>query len=129
MEEIGYRTTTFEFEGVSGHRREFVGWLVKTCAQDGVKTADLMDADAIQRLFDRVAEMADRGAGRRGRRRATRHDARPRAFMPSEGIEEPALVRGKMGSAVVLIPATAFMAALLAMTALPAAITLVLSLR
>jgi type II secretory pathway predicted ATPase ExeA len=25
MEEIGYRTTTFEFEGVSGHRREFMG--------------------------------------------------------------------------------------------------------
>jgi hypothetical protein len=30
MEEIGYRTTTFEFEGVSRHRREFIGWLVKT---------------------------------------------------------------------------------------------------
>jgi type II secretory pathway predicted ATPase ExeA len=40
MEEIGYRTTTFEFEGVSRHRREFIGWLVKTCAQDGVKSAD-----------------------------------------------------------------------------------------
>ena len=29
MEEIGYRTTTFEFEGVSGHRREFIGWLAE----------------------------------------------------------------------------------------------------
>lgn len=40
MEEIGYRTTTFEFEGVSGHRREFIGWLVKTCAQDGGAMAE-----------------------------------------------------------------------------------------
>ena len=54
MEEIGYRTTTFEFEGVSGHRREFIGWLVKTCAQDGVKTVDLMDADAIELLAERL---------------------------------------------------------------------------
>ena len=54
MEEIGYRTTTFEFEGVSGHRREFIGWLVKTCAQDGVKAADLMDADAIELLAERL---------------------------------------------------------------------------
>jgi len=54
MEEIGYRTTTFEFEGVSGHRREFIGWLVKTCAQEGVKTADVMDADAIELLAERL---------------------------------------------------------------------------
>ena len=54
MEEIGYRTTTFEFEGVSRHRREFIGWLVKTCAQDGVKSADLIDADAIELLAERL---------------------------------------------------------------------------
>jgi len=54
MEQIGYRTTTFEFEGVSGSRREFIGWLLKACAQDGVKPADLMDADAIELLADRL---------------------------------------------------------------------------
>ncbi len=54
MEEIGYRTTTFEFEGVSGHRREFIGWLVKTCAQDGVKPVDIMDVDAIELLAERL---------------------------------------------------------------------------
>ena len=54
MEQIGYRTTTFEFEGVSGSRREFIGWLLKACAQDGVKPADLMDADAIELLAERL---------------------------------------------------------------------------
>ena len=47
-------TTTFEFEGVSGSRREFIGWLLKVCAQDAVKPADLMDADAIELLAERL---------------------------------------------------------------------------
>jgi hypothetical protein len=50
MEEIGYRATTFESEGVSGSRREFIAWLLKTCAQDDVKTADLIDSEAIERF-------------------------------------------------------------------------------
>jgi hypothetical protein len=54
MEEIGYRTTTFEFEGVSGSRREFIGWLVKACAQDGVKLSDIIDTEAIDLLADRL---------------------------------------------------------------------------
>jgi len=41
-------------EGVSGSSREFIGWLLKACAQDGVKPADLMDADAIELLADRL---------------------------------------------------------------------------
>ena len=54
MEEIGYRTTTFEFEGVSGHRREFIAWLLKACADDGINPADIMDADAIDLLAERL---------------------------------------------------------------------------
>jgi type II secretory pathway predicted ATPase ExeA len=54
MEEIGYRTTTFEFEGVSDYRREFIGWLLKSCAQDGVKAGDLMDAEAVDLLAERL---------------------------------------------------------------------------
>jgi type II secretory pathway predicted ATPase ExeA len=54
MEEIGYRTTTFEFEGVSGSRREFIGWLLQACAQNDVKPADLMDAEAIELLAERL---------------------------------------------------------------------------
>jgi type II secretory pathway predicted ATPase ExeA len=54
MEEIGYRTTTFEFEGVSGHRREFIAWLLKACVEDGINPADIMDADAIDLLAERL---------------------------------------------------------------------------
>ncbi len=54
MEQIGYRTTTFEFEGVSGSLREFIGWLLKACAQDGMRPADLMDADAVELLAERL---------------------------------------------------------------------------
>ena len=54
MEEIGYRTTTFEFEGVSGHRREFIAWLLKACVDDGINPADIMDADAIDLLAERL---------------------------------------------------------------------------
>ncbi len=54
MEEIGYRTTTFEFEGVSGHRREFIAWLLKACADDGINPSDIMDADAIDLLAERL---------------------------------------------------------------------------
>ena len=54
MEEIGYRTTTFEFEGVSGHRREFIAWLLKACVDDGIKPSDIMDADAIDVLAERL---------------------------------------------------------------------------
>ena len=54
MEEIGYRTTTFEFEGVSGSRREYIAWLLKACAHDDVKVGGLMDADAIELLAERL---------------------------------------------------------------------------
>ena len=54
MEEIGYRTTTFEFVGVSGNRHEFIGWLVKACARKDVEPTDLIDADAIELLADRL---------------------------------------------------------------------------
>ena len=39
---------------MSGHRREFIAWLLKTCAEDGVKPADLMDDDAIDLLAERL---------------------------------------------------------------------------
>ncbi len=54
MEEIGYRTTTFEFEGVSGHRREFIAWLLKACLDDGTDPTGVMDADAIDLLAERL---------------------------------------------------------------------------
>jgi len=39
---------------VSGNRREFIDWLVKTCAQDGTKPANIMDVDAVELLAERL---------------------------------------------------------------------------
>ena len=54
MEEIGYRTTTFDYEGITSARREYVTWLLDACAADGVKAADLMDDDAIDLIAERL---------------------------------------------------------------------------
>ena len=41
------------FPPVERHRL-LIGWLAKTCVQDGVKTSDLMDPDAIELLAERL---------------------------------------------------------------------------
>jgi hypothetical protein len=41
------------FPPVERHRL-LIGWLVKTCVQDGIKTSDLMDPDAIELLAERL---------------------------------------------------------------------------
>src|SRR3546814_203983 len=50
MEEIGYRTTTFDYEGIGAERRDYVAWLLGACAAEGVKVADLMNEDAIDQI-------------------------------------------------------------------------------
>lgn len=54
LEEIGYRTTVFEFEGITGKRRDYVAWLLGVCADDGIKVDELMDAEAIDLLAERL---------------------------------------------------------------------------
>ena len=54
MEEIGYRTTTFDYEGIGSTRRDYVTWLLGACAADGVKVSDLMDDDAIDLIAERL---------------------------------------------------------------------------
>lgn len=54
MEEIGYRTTSFDYEGIGADRRDYVAWLLGACAAEGVKVADLMDEDAIDLIADRL---------------------------------------------------------------------------
>ena len=54
MEEIGYRTTTFDYEGIGSARRDYVAWLLGACAAEGVKVADLMDEDAIDLIAERL---------------------------------------------------------------------------
>src|SRR3954464_2590519 len=45
MEEIGYRTSTFAFDGIAGQQREYITWLLQACAAEGVGPGDLV-ADA-----------------------------------------------------------------------------------
>ena len=48
MEEIGYRTTIFDYEGIGAEqRRDYVAWLLGVSAAEGIKVADLMDEGAI----------------------------------------------------------------------------------
>src|SRR3546814_17993464 len=54
MEVIGYRTTTFDYEGIGAERRDYVAWLLGACAAEGVKVADLMNEDAIDLIAERL---------------------------------------------------------------------------
>src|SRR3546814_688291 len=47
LEEIGYRTTTFDSEGIGAERRHYVAWLPGACAAERVQGADLMNEGAI----------------------------------------------------------------------------------
>ncbi len=50
MEEIGYRTTTFSFDGIAGQQREYITWLLQTCAAGGAAPTDLLAERAIELL-------------------------------------------------------------------------------
>ena len=54
MEEIGYRTTVFSLEGVSGSQREYIEWTLRTCAAEGVKVDDILDPAAVDLLAARL---------------------------------------------------------------------------
>ena len=48
MEEIGYRTSSFVFDGIAGHQREYIAWLLQTCAAEGTAPGDLVAEPAIE---------------------------------------------------------------------------------
>ncbi len=54
MEEIGYRSAVFSFEGMAGYQREYVTWLLERCAADGANVSDMIDDDAIAVLVDKL---------------------------------------------------------------------------
>lgn len=54
MEQVGYRTAVFECDGVAGHQRDYMAWLLAACAEDGVKVADVIDADALDLLAQKL---------------------------------------------------------------------------
>ena len=43
-----------QFEGITGKRRDYVAWLLGACADDGIKVDELMDAEAIDLLAERL---------------------------------------------------------------------------
>lgn len=54
MEEIGYRTVVFSLEGVTGSQREYLRWLLGSCANGGVKVDDILDPAAVDLLAARL---------------------------------------------------------------------------
>jgi type II secretory pathway predicted ATPase ExeA len=53
MEEIGYRTNVFTFEGLGDRQRDYILWLLKTCAPAASPT-DLVDEPAIDLLATKL---------------------------------------------------------------------------
>nr|WP_294563228.1 AAA family ATPase [uncultured Rhodopila sp.] len=54
MEEIGYRTSVFSLEGVTGSQREYIRWLLGGCAAETTKLDDILDAAALDLLASRL---------------------------------------------------------------------------
>lgn len=54
MEEIGYRTVVFSLEGVTGSQREYIEWMLDTCAAEKVKVDDILDPAAVDQLALRL---------------------------------------------------------------------------
>jgi type II secretory pathway predicted ATPase ExeA len=54
MEEIGYRSTLFTLEGMVGSQREYITWLIKSCTAEGAKISDILAADAIDLLSEKL---------------------------------------------------------------------------
>lgn len=50
MEVIGYRATVFSFDGIADSQREYVDWLLETCAAEKTRLAELIDDAAIDLL-------------------------------------------------------------------------------
>jgi type II secretory pathway predicted ATPase ExeA len=54
MEEIGYRTAVFSLEGVTGSQREYIEWMLATCAADKTKVDAILDPAAVDLLASRL---------------------------------------------------------------------------
>jgi len=54
MEEIGYRTAVFSLEGVTGSQREYIEWMLATCAADRVEVDAIFDPAAVDLLASRL---------------------------------------------------------------------------
>ena len=53
QEETGARATIFDFEGIQGHQRRFITWLLEQCAPE-VEPSDILAPDALELLAERL---------------------------------------------------------------------------
>jgi len=51
QEETGARATVFEFEGIQGHQRRYISWLLEKCAPD-VAPSDILAPEALELLAE-----------------------------------------------------------------------------
>jgi type II secretory pathway predicted ATPase ExeA len=54
MEEIGYRSAVFDFDGMAGQQLPYIRWLLERCAGDGVAVPDLIEDSAVALLAERL---------------------------------------------------------------------------
>ena len=57
MEEIGNRTSKFDFVALGGQRREFLPWLLETCLEDGVDPDSVITAQTQNFLVERLSTL------------------------------------------------------------------------
>ncbi len=55
MEEIGNRTSKFDFVALGDQRREFLRWLLETCLEDGTDPDNVIDPQAQDFLIERLS--------------------------------------------------------------------------
>ncbi len=54
MEEIGYCSAIFEFDGMANHQLAYIRWLLATCAAEGTAVGDLIEDAALGLLASRL---------------------------------------------------------------------------
>ncbi|MBP2297150.1 hypothetical protein [Azospirillum rugosum] len=54
MEEIGYRSVVFEFDGMAGNQLAYIRWLLARCAGEGIDIGELIETVAVELLASRL---------------------------------------------------------------------------
>ena len=54
MEEIGYRADVFSLDGIAGAQREYIDWLLKTCAGSDDRSDAILTEDALDLLAGKL---------------------------------------------------------------------------
>jgi hypothetical protein len=54
MEEIGYRTDVFSLDGIVGAQREYIAWLLGTCAASEEAAGSILTDDAVDLLASKL---------------------------------------------------------------------------